>query len=497
MDCCGPNQNPSSRRHFLASSAFGIGSLSLAWLMQNEGLLAAPVKPELEPVTHDVTPKQPHHDPTATSMISLFYGGGPSHLDMFDPKPLLAKYDGKEIPEEIATNIKFDAGDRATRKVLASPYKFQKYGESGIEMSELLPYTSGIADDITLIRSMHLGGLRNHVAGMRAIAMGQNRTGLPGLGNWVTYGLGAESRDLPAFVAINMRGRSGNLPGKPYWLNGYLPSVYQGTLINSDSGITDLAPRGPLRGPAQKRFLELVEELNREHQQRLPNESDLEARIASYELAARMQLAATDVMDVSGETKETQRLYGLDHENKSLADYGYHLLVARRMIERGVRFVQVWDYGWDMHAGIFNVLPKKVAAHDLPTAGLIIDLKRRGLLDSTLVHCGGEMGRLPVMQSPSGTTADGTNAKNAGRDHNTDGFTMWLAGGGLKRGFVYGATDDFGHRAIENPMHHSDFHATVLHAFGLDPQRLTYTRNGQELSLVAGQSGRIVHDIFA
>lgn len=487
----------SSRRHFLATSAFGVGSISLAWLMQQEGLLAAPVKPELEPTTHDVTAKQPHHEPTAMSMISLFQGGGPSHHDLYDPKPLLNKYDGQDIPEEIANNIKFDAGDRATTKILASPYKFKKYGESGMDFSELVPHCAQFADDVVMIRSMNLGGIRNHVSGMRAMTMGGIGTGLPGIGNWVVYGLGSESQDLPAFVAINMRGRTGNLPGKPYWLSGYLPSVYQATLINADSGITDLAPRGPLRGAAQERFLELVQELNREHLQKLPNEPDLEARIASYELAARMQLSATDVMDVSRETKATHRLYGLDHEDQSVRDYGYHCLVARRLVERGVRFVQLWDYGWDMHASIFNVLPKKCASRDLPTAGLILDLKQRGMLDETLVHVGGEMGRLPVMQSPGGKTANETNAENAGRDHNTDGFTTFLAGGGLKRGHIYGATDEFGHMAVENVVHHSDFHATILHAFGLDPKKLTYTRNGQQLSLTGGQSGKILHDLFA
>jgi hypothetical protein len=483
----------SSRRHFLASSAFGIGSMSLAWLMQQDGLLAAPAKPDLERKTFDVFPKSPHHQPTATAMISLIAGGGPSHHDLFDPKPLLNTLDGQEIPEQVAKNVKFDFGDQATRTILGSPYRFSKRGESGMEFSELLPHMGGIADDIVLIRSMNLGGLRNHVSGLRGIVFGQAKTGIPGLGSWVSYGLGSESRDLPAFVAINMRGRTGNLPGKPYWLSGYLPSVYQGTLINADAGISNLSPSGPLRDRAQKRFLDLLDGLNRDHLERHRGESDLEARIASYELAARMQMAATDVMDISKETAETHRLYGLDHPDPSLRDYGRHLLIARRMIERGVRFVQVWDYGWDMHEGIFDALPKKTASRDQPTAALITDLKRCGLLDTTLVHWGGEMGRLPLVQKRDGQAS----TEKAGRDHNTDGFTMWLAGGGLKRGHVYGATDEFGIHAIENVVRQGDFHATVLHALGLDPSRLTYSHNGRQLSLVDGHSGHVLHDLFA
>jgi hypothetical protein len=474
----------------------GISSVALAWLLNRDRLLAAPTKPPLERTKHDLKPRRPHHVPRATAMISLFQGGGPSHVDLFDPKPALNKFDGQEIPAEVAGKIRFDAGNRATRRVLGSIYKFRQHGQSGIEFSELLPEMSKVVDEITLVRSMHLGGIRNHVAGMRAMTMGRPRQGLPGLGSWVVYGLGSESQELPAFVAINMRGRTGNLPGKPFWLNGYLPSIYQGTLVNADAGIANLTPRGLLQGAAQERYLGLLGELNSEHLERHPGESDLEARIANYELAARMQLAAKDVMDVSGESAATRRLYGLESPNPSTRAYGYHLLVARRLVERGVRFVQVWDYGWDHHAVLFKALPKKCQTVDQPTAALILDLKRRGLLETTLVHWGGEMGRLPVMQTPDKVSPDATNRDNAGRDHNTDGFTTILAGGGVRRGFVYGATDEFGLAAVENPVHHSDFHATVLHLFGLDPERLVYLHNGQELSLIAGQSGRVVEEIL-
>jgi hypothetical protein len=392
--------------------------------------------------------------------------------------------------------MKFDAGARATRKVLGSAFEFRKHGQSGIEVSELLPHISTVVDEITLIRSMHIPGVRNHVPGMRAMTMGRARQGLPGLGNWVVYGLGSESQQLPAFVAINMRGRAGNLPGKPFWLSGYLPSIYQATLINADAGLTDLIPRAPLQGAAQEQFLDLLADLNRAHLAQRPGESDLEARIANYELAARMQLGAKEVMDVSGETAETRRLYGMESPNASTRAYGYHLLVARRLVERGVRFVQVWDYGWDHHAVIFQALRKKCETADQPTAGLILDLKRRGLLDTTLVHWGGEMGRLPVMQTPDKTSVDQTTRENAGRDHNTDGFAMFLAGGGVKAGLIHGATDDFGVAAVENGVNHSDFHATVLHLFGLDPVKLVYQQNGRELTLIDNQSGRVVREIL-
>jgi hypothetical protein len=473
----------SSRRHFLGGSAMGIGGLALAWLLNEEQLLAAPEKPAFEPKTFDVTPKTPTIVPRADAMISMFMGGGPSHHDLFDPKPVMQKYDGKEFP---GSDIKYDNAGGASNQVMASPFKFKKHGQSGIEISELLPHTAEIVDDITLIRSMNLGGIRNHVSGMRAMNTGRGDGATrPALGSWVTYGLGAEASNLPAFVAIPLR----SIPGDPYWLSGFLPSIYQGTVVRQqEPRILNLDPPAHLRGEPQRRNLELLEQLNQFHAERHPGEHDLQARIASYELAARMQTAAKEALDISQETKATQEMYGLD--NEKTRKMGEACLVARRLVERGVRFVNIWTYGWDMHQNINGVLPVRCAEYDQPSAALVKDLKMRGMLDRTLVHWGGEMGRLPVIQY----RGEGT---PPGRDHNTDGFSMWLAGGGLKAGYVHGATDDFGHKAVEKPVHHSDYHATLLHLFGLDPERLTYTRNNQALTLLDNQPGKVVHDIIA
>jgi hypothetical protein len=461
-----------------------LSSLALAWLMQQDEARAVPPKPEMEPRTFDLLPKPPHFEPRATAMISLFMGGGPSHLDMLDPKPMLDRYDGKIFPGD---DVKFDNAGGASMSVMASPFKFAKQGQSGIEISELVPHLAEIVDDITLIRSMHLGGIRNHVAGMRALNTGRgDGASRPALGSWLTYGLGSESQNLPAFVAMQV----GNYPpGSPYWSSGFLPSIYQGTMVRErEPRILNLEPPPHLKGAPQRGQLALLETLNREQLEQHPGEDDLEARIASYELAARMQTAGKEVLDFSRETEATLKLYGID--DPATRKYGEACLIARRLVERGVRFVQLWYYAWDMHENIFGVLPGRCQATDKPVAGLVKDLKQRGLLDTTLVHWGGEMGRLPVVQNRG---AD----RKPGRDHNTDGFSTWLAGGGVKRGFVYGATDEFGHKAVENPVHHSDFHATLLRLFGLDAARLAIKRGPREQSLLDGQPGRVIHDIMA
>ena len=476
--------NQSSRRHFLGSSAMGLGGLALAWLLKQDGLLAAPSRPELERQTFDLTPKAPPAEPRARAMISLFMGGGPSHLDMFDPKPLLAKYDGKLFPRD---DIKYDNAGGASKRVMASPFRFHKRGRSGIELSELVPHMGEIADEITLVRSMHLGGIRNHVAGMRALNTGQgNGAARPALGSWLTYGLGSASQDLPAFVAMPLRS---NPPGSPYWSSGFLPSLYQGTVMRDrEPRILNLDPPPHLQGTPQRQNLELLETLNNLHAGRHPGELDLQARIASYQLAARMQTAAADALDIQQETKATQQLYGLDDPQTKLL--GEACLIARRLVERGVRFVQIHLYSWDMHENINDVLPQRCRQVDKPSAALVKDLKQRGLLDTTLVHWGGEMGRLPVIQYRGP-------GRKPGRDHNTDGFSLWLAGGGVKSGCVYGATDDFGHRAVENPVLHTDYLATLLHLFGLSAEELTYTRNNQQLTILDNQPARVVKEILA
>lgn len=467
-----------------------LGSLGLIGLLKADGLLAsesvekpAHEKPALEPVVYDTLPKLPHFEPRAKAMISIFMGGGPSHIDMFDPKPLLNKHDGQLFS---GGEIRFDNTGGATRTVMGSPFKFRKRGECGMELSELIPHVRAIADDICLIRSMNLKGIRNHVAGMRAMDTGVGIGGRPALGSWITYGLGSESRDLPAFVALVLRK---NPPGSPFWDSGLLPSIYQGTHIREqEPRIMNLEPPAELRGEPQSRQLAFLDRINQRHLEDRPGEHDLQARIASYQLAARMQTAATDALDINSETAFTNRLYGADDPaTRPLAEA---CIIARRLVERGVRFVQIWDYSWDMHENINANLVRKCSGTDKPSAALVADLKARGMLDSTLVFWGGEMGRLPVIQTR------GADSK-PGRDHNTDGFSIWLAGGGVKSGYVHGATDDWGLHAVDKIVHHHDYLSTVMHLLGMDANQLAFKRNGRAETILNGGSGAVVREIIA
>lgn len=476
--------NCTNRRHFLAQNALGVSSLGVASLLARDGLLAAPEKPPLERIEYDLRAKQPAKPARAKGMISIFCGGGPSHLDLFDRKSLLDEYAGKQIP---GRDIKYDNAGQATSIVMPSPWKFQKCGESGMEVNaELLPHFSGIVDDVTLIRSMHLPNIRNHVAGMRAFTTGRGREGFPSLGSWLVYGLGAETENLPAYVALVLRG---NVPGAPFWDSRHLPSIYQGTVVREkEPRIANLNPPSHLQGTPQRQQLELLKALNERHLETLPGEQDLAARIASYELAARMQNAASEALDLTQESQATHELYGLaDTGTKQMAEA---CLLARRFIERGVRFVQIWDYSWDMHENIFASLERRCAAVDRPASALVTDLKSRGLLDSTIVQWGGEMGRLPVVQ-------DRGEGRQPGRDHNTEGFSIWMAGGGIKSGHVHGATDEWGHRAVEGVVTQHDFHATLLQLMGLDHQTLHFKHNNQPVALVEPEQGRVVDEILA
>ncbi|QDV58327.1 DUF1501 domain-containing protein [Rosistilla oblonga] len=474
----------SARRHFMASSAMSVGSLAMAWMNQQEAK-ANPQQPNLEPLSFDTLPKQPHHPPKAKAMISLWMQGGPSHHDMFDPKPEMVKHDGEDFPDE----IKYDDAANASSKIFASPWKFSPQGECGMELSELIPHTGSIADEICLIRSTKTG-VNNHGQSIRALQTGRITAGRPSLGSWLTYGLGSEADNLPAFLALI---DPGQLPvmGVENWSNGWLPSVYQGTVIRpTEPRILDLTPPAHLKGKAQARALEFLEQLNEQHRAQRPGQHDLQARIASYQLAAKMQVAATDAMDLSQESRATQEMYGM-HE-KETADYGSRCLIARRLIERGVRFVQVYTANqlWDSHGGIIKGLPAACRKVDRPSAALVRDLKQRGLLDSTVVHWGGEMGRLPVVQNDAGRA-------KYGRDHNTHGFSMWVAGGGFKAGHVHGKTDEWGHKAIEDVVNHFDYHATLLHLFGLDHEQLTFHRANRDQTLTDGQPGQVIPGLLA
>ena len=460
----------------------GIGGVALTWLLQREGLMAKAIKPELVSQSYSLLPKRPTHEPRAKAMISLFMQGGPSQMDLCDPKPMLDEWAGRDIP----VKLKYDDAAGASAQVLPSSWKFKKHGQSGIDFSELLPGFGEIADELCLIRSMHTG-VNNHGQSIHALNSGRTVSGRPSLGSWLTYGLGTESQNLPAYLVL--RDPSG-LPveGTWNWSSGWLPGLYQGTVVRArEPRILNLEAPANLRGGGQRNYLDFLGNLNRKHSATHPGELDLEARIASFELAARMQTSASDAMDISGENAAIKKLYGID--DPATKEYGTRCLIARRLVERGVRFVHVLsgNQSWDHHHGIKGSLPKACKKTDRPIAGLVKDLKGLGLLDSTVVHWGGEMGRLPVVQ----------NEKSPGRDHNTYGFSMWLAGGGFKGGHIHGATDEWGHRAVKDVVNHYDYHATLLHLFGLDHARLTYKRAAREQTLTDGQPGRVVKEMLA
>ena len=471
-----------SRRELLSRGTFGAGSIALALLLKQDKLLAIP-KDVLGPRIFDLKPKVPPVQPRAKSLISLFMHGGPSQVDLLDPKPELTRRDGDSYDGKVV----FSFFNRATKRLLGSPWKFRRHGQSGTPVSELLPHVAGIVDDLCVIRSMHTD-TNDHGTSIRKLVMGSTRPERPAFGAWLTYGLGSENENLPAYVVLSDPGGHPTLDIRN-WSNGWLPSIYQGTVVRSqEPRILNLEPPPQLKGTLQQQNLSLLQDLNRDYVARHPGESDLEARIASYELAARMQTVAKEALDISRETRKTHELYGLD--DPASREYGTRCLIARRLVERGVRVVQLFlpSQPWDSHTQMRKKLPEICRKTDKPSAGLVQDLKARGLLDSTLVHWGGEFGRLPVSE---GVPAVG------GRDHNGEGFSLWLAGGGVRTGEPYGATCDFGHRAMVDKVSHHDFQATLLHLFGLKHEDLTFKHNGREQTLTDGQGCRVVHDIFS
>lgn len=459
----------------------GIGSLALTWLLNEDRVFAAPAKPALERPTYDTLPKATPQPPQARAMISFFMQGGPSQVDLFDPKPELTKRDGQKIPGE----IKYDSPAQADGSLMKSPWRFSKHGKCGTELSELLPGLAEIVDDIALVRSMQ-SGVNNHTPGIRAMNSGNIQPGRPALGSWLAYGLGSESRELPAYLVLTDPSAV-PVDGVNNWSNGWLPALYQGTVIRpKEPRILNLDPPRHLQGLPQENFLSYLDHLNREHLEARPGEHDLSARIAGYELAAKMQMAAKEALDISGETASTLKMYGID--DPATRDFGTRCLLARRMIERGVRFVQVCtgNQEWDNHTDIANRLPAICKKTDRPVAALVKDLKQRGLLETTVVQWAGEMGRLPTVQKSS----------RIGRDHNTFGFSMWMAGAGLKPGITYGNTDEFGHKSVENVVTHGDYHATLCHLFGLDREQLTFRRPNGEGALIESPTAKAVKGIL-
>jgi hypothetical protein len=463
-----------TRREVLCRCANGFGGLALACLMADKMSAAAPLP-------------APHHTPKAKSVIFLFMDGGPSQMDTFDPKPRLEKDNGKPIPFKTPTTV-FNISD----KILASPFRFAQYGQSGAWVSELFPHVAGCVDELTIIRSM-VSDHSEHTAANYFMHSGSGFQGRPSMGGWVVYGLGSECANLPGFIVME----SGLIPpgGMDLFSSGFLPASYQGTLFRKGrQPIADLEPREE-DAASQQAKLGLLRRLNRGVLERFGAVSEVEASINNYELAFRMQSEVPSLVDLSGETEATRRLYGLDEADTE--EFGRECLLARRLVERGVRFVELlppFRKGidrWDQHGGLESGHRVNARAVDKPIAGLLKDLKSRGLLEDTLVVWGGEFGRTPCAQFP-----DGKYTQQVGRDHNPFGFTMWLAGGGVKPGLTYGATDEFGYFATENKVHVHDLHATMLHLLGLDHKRLTYRFGGRDMRLT-DVHGEVIHNILA
>ena len=471
-----------TRRDFFSRLGDGVHGAALAWLLQKD-LLGSP-SPDGSRPRIDLTPLAPHHEPKAKSVIHLFMNGGPSQVDLFDPKPTLARMAGGAAPRDLLNQIE---NMDQVGTLMPSPWEFSRHGKCGMELSELLPHTAGIVDDITLVRSMY-GEHFNHEPSINLFHTGRTITGRPTLGAWVTYALGTENRNLPGYVVLEDKKLPVN--GIQNWQSGWLPPMYQGTRFREkDPAVLNLNPRERLPNPLIEAERSLLRSLDHSHRLERPWQPDLDARISSYELAARMQLAASDALDLSRESEATKEMYGLN--NEATASYGRRCLLARRLVERGVRFVQIFiEYQiWDNHSDLKKNLESCCRKTDQPSAALVRDLKQRGLLDDTLVIWGGEFGRMPISQLRDGGSA--------GRDHGPDGFSLWMAGGGVKAGYVHGATDDIGHKAAVDRVSVHDFHATFLHLLGLNHRDLVYRRHGLEERLTDQYPARLVHEILA
>jgi hypothetical protein len=435
-------------------------------------------------VGYDVLSKKPDHPPRANAVIQLFMHGGPSHVDLLDPKPMLNKYDGKTPPGGVNDD------ENRTTYLLGSPFRFRKHGESGLEFSELLPNIARHADEIAVIRSMFTEH-RNHEQAIWMANTGLIRSGRPNIGAWAAYGLGTENQNLPAYIALP---DPNGLPvdGVRNWSSGWLPPIYQGTAFHSEGlAVPNLQPKSPRPADVELARNELLYQLNKRHKVQHPGELELDARIASFELAARMQLTATNVLDLSRETAATHRLYGLD--NDKTRPYGRRCLMARRLIERGVRFVQVFMRGqpWDTHSENVKGTRDCCAQTDLPIAGLLTDLRQRGLLDATLVQWGGEFGRTPGAEQRTNKQKG-----HEGRDHHPYGFSIWLAGGGIQGGQTHGATDDFGYRSVVDRTQTADLHATILHLLGLDHETLSYLHSGRDERLTDVYDAKVIKSLL-
>jgi len=482
-----------SRRGFFERVSDGIFGTALATLLskdvygsvgavdsENQGLPAGHRR------IYDLKPRRPDFAPKAKSVIHLFMNGGPSHMDLFDPKPMLDKHNGEAYFDKVAADL---TGPEQAGGLLRSPFIFKQYGQSGIWLSELMPHLAEQVDNITMIRSMFTTH-PNHEPALFMVHSGRTIPGRPSLGAWVVYGLGTENQNLPAYVVLD---DPLGLPinGTWNWQPGFLPPIYQGTRLRSTgSPILNLHPEVQEPTEVVRLGRDLLSRLDQIHKRQHPNQLDLDARIASYELAARLQVEATDALDLSKETSATLEMYGVGQEPTD--SYGRRCLMARRLVERGVRFVQLYINGqiWDTHSNLLGGMKDASQRTDKPVTALLKDLKQRGLLQSTLVIWGGEFGRMPISQATGGMDT-------AGRDHNPRGFSLWMAGGGVKAGMSYGATDDLGYKAVENPVSVTDWHATILHLLGLNYQTLVFDQNGLKDKLTSVYEARVVKEILA
>jgi uncharacterized protein DUF1501 len=469
-----------TRRQLLQRTGMGLGSVALASLLGEAGELQAATAGD---AVNPLAPKQPPLPAKAKRVVHLFMNGGPSHVDTFDPKPSLARFAGKPIPITLKT-------ERRTGAAFPSPFEFKRFGRSGIEVSEIFSNVGEQIDDLCVIRSM-MSDIPNHEPSLMMMNCGEVRQVRPSFGSWITYGLGSENRNLPGYIVLCPDG----LPtqGTQNWRSAFLPGAYQGTQIDTrETQIEKLIEniKNRYSSPAgQRRQLDLLAELNREHQATRKEDALLEARVQSFELAFRMQMEADDAFDVSKEPEHIRKMYGEGLQARQM-------IIARRLLERGVRFVQVWHGAgqpWDSHDDIRANHGRLARECDQPIAALIKDLKQRGLLDDTLIMWGGEFGRTPTVELPDvGANSGMLN----GRDHNPYGFSMWVAGGGFKKGVAYGATDEFGFAAAENKVHVHDLHATLLHQLGFDHEKFTYRYAGRDFRLT-DVHGRVVRDLLA
>ena len=472
-----PDLRGVTRRHFYRECGVGLGKIALA------SLLAGSTRALGSGLADPLAPKAPHFAPKAKRVIYLFMAGAPSQLDLFDHKPTLKKFDGQPVPAEVVKDQRY-AFIQPDASLMASRFQFARHGQSGLEVSEMLPWLAKVADDVALVKSVHTDQF-NHAPAQIFANTGSSLPGRPSMGSWVNYGLGSEASDLPGFVVLSSAG--GTSGGVANWSSGFLPAAYQGVPFRSKGDpILNVASPIGVDARLQRDTIDLVQGLNRRHLAAV-GDPEIEARIAAYELAYRMQTSAPNLMDLSGESRETLELYGA---KPGAASFANNCLLARRLIERGVRFVNLYHEGWDHHSDVAGGLKNQCGQTDRASAALVMDLKRRGLLDDTLVVWGGEFGRTPMVESNASL------GRSLGRDHHPQAFAMWFAGGGIKPGLTLGATDDFGFHVVQDAVHVHDVQATILHLLGLDHTRLTYKSQGRDFRLT-DVSGEVVTKLLA